>query len=150
MANLIQYAKDQVTELTRKAYEAAAAEGILPAGAELKGSVEDGVKPESPNDYTPAIYSTRMMNAGKIPVTYTGGTPLVARPSADADAYQTNTTIRDMVRTPVKGATLEDLPGDETVFAYLRANQIEMKINGQVVENEKLNTTYFGKVTYKL
>lgn len=118
---------------------------FLHKNGELKGSVEDGVKPESPNDYTPAIYSTRMMNAGEIPTTYTtGGTPLVARPSADADAYQTNTTIRDMVRTPVKGATLEDLPGDETVFAYLRANHIQMQINGQVVENEKLNTTYFG------
>ena len=117
---------------------------FLHKNGELKGSVEDGVKPESPNDYTPAIYSTRMMNAGKIPVTYTGGPPLVARPSADADAYQTNTTIRNMVRTPVQGATLEDLPGDETVFAYLRANKIEMKINGQVVDNEKLNTTYFG------
>lgn len=117
---------------------------FLHKNGELKGSVEDGVKPESPNDYTPAIYSTRMMNAGKIPVTYTGGTPLVARPNADADAYQTNTTIRGMTTTPVEGATLEDLPGDETVFAYLRANQIEMKINGQVVENEKLNTTYFG------
>ena len=118
---------------------------FLHKNGELKGSVEDGVKPESPDDYTPAIYSTRMMNAGEIPTTYTtGGTPLVARPSADADAYQTNTTIRDMVRTPVKGATLEDLPGDETVFAYLRANHIQMQINGQVVENEKLNTTYFG------
>lgn len=117
---------------------------FLHKNGELKGSVEDGVKPESQRDYTPAIYSTRMMNAGKIPVTYTGGTPLVARPSASADAYQTNTTIRDMVRTPVQGATLEDLPGDETVFAYLRANQIEMKINDQVVDNEKLNTTYFG------
>lgn len=118
---------------------------FLHKNGELKGSVEDGVKPESPNDYTPAIYSARMMNAGNIPVTYTtGGTPLVARPNADADAYQTNTTIRDMVRTPVKGATLEDLPGDETVFAYLRANNIQMQINGQVVENDKLNTTYFG------
>lgn len=117
---------------------------FLHKNGELKGSVEDGVKPESPDDYTPAIYSTRMMNAGKIPVTYTGGTPLVARPSADADAYQTNTTIRSMTKIPVEGATLEDLPSDETVFAYLRANQIEMKINGQVVENDKLNTTYFG------
>lgn len=117
---------------------------FLHKNGELKGSVEDGVKPESQSDYTPVIYSTRMMNAGKIPTTYTGGTPLVARPSADDDAYQTNTTIRDMVRTPVRGATLEDLPGDETVFAYLRANQIEMKINGQVVDNEKINTTYFG------
>lgn len=119
---------------------------FLHKNGELKGSVEDGVKPESTKDYTPAIYSTRMMNAGAIPADYTnqGGTPLVARPNADADAYQTNTTIRDMVRTPVRGATLEDLPGDETVFAYLRANKIEMKINGQVVDNEKLNTTYFG------
>ena len=117
---------------------------FLHKNGELKGSVEDGVKPESPNDYTPAIYSTRMMNAGEIPVTYTGGTPLVARPSADDDAYQTNTTIRGMTKIPVEGATLEDLPGDETVFAYLRANKIEMKINGQVVDNDKLNTTYFG------
>lgn len=119
---------------------------FLHKNGELKGSVEDGVKPESTKDYTPAIYSTRMMNAGAIPADYTnqGGTPLVARPNADADAYQTNTTIRDMVRTPVQGATLEDLPGDETVFAYLRANNIQMQINGQVVENEKLNTTYFG------
>lgn len=117
---------------------------FLHKNGELKGSVEDGVKPESQRDYTPVIYSTRMMNAGEIPTTYTGGTPLVARPSADDDAYQTNTTIRGMTTIPVEGATLEDLPGDETVFAYLRANQIEMKINGQVVENDKLNTTYFG------
>lgn len=117
---------------------------FLHKNGELKGSVEDGVKPESQRDYTPVIYSTRMMNAGNIPTTYTGGTPLVARPNADDDAYQTNTTIRNMVHTSVEGATLEDLPGDETVFAYLRANQIEMKINGQVVDNDKLNTTYFG------
>lgn len=119
---------------------------FLHKNGELKGSVEDGVKPESQSDYTPVIYSTRMMNAGAIPTNYTdsGGQPLVARPSADDDAYQTNTTIRGMTKTPVRGATLEDLPGDETVFAYLRANQIEMKINGQVVDNDKLNTTYFG------
>lgn len=117
---------------------------FLHKNGELKGSVEDGVKPESQSDYTPVIYSTRMMNAGEIPTTYTGGTPLVARPNADDDAYQTNTTIRDMTKIPVEGATLEDLPGDETVFAYLRANKIEMKINGQVVDNEKLNTSYFG------
>lgn len=117
---------------------------FLHKNGELKGSVEDGVQSELQSDYTPVIYSTRMMNAGEIPATYTGGTPLVARPNADDDAYQTNTTIRNMTKIPVKGATLEDLPGDETVFAYLRANQIEMKINGQVVDNEKLNTTYFG------
>ena len=50
MANLIQYAKDQVTELTRKASAYAAAEGVLPAGAGLKGSVE--IPKDPPNgDY---------------------------------------------------------------------------------------------------
>lgn len=119
---------------------------FLHKNGELKGSVEDGVQSELQSDYTPVIYSTRMMNAGEIPKTYTetGGPPLVARPSASADAYQTNTTIRGMTKIPVEGATLEDLPGDETVFAYLRANHIQMKINGQAVDNEKLNTTYFG------
>lgn len=119
---------------------------FLHKNGELKGSVEDGVQSELQSDYTPVIYGTRMMNAGAIPADYTssGGQPLVARPSASADAYQTNTTIRSMTTTPVQGATLEHLPGDETVFAYLRANKIEMKINGQVVDNEKLNTTYFG------
>lgn len=50
MANLIQYAKDQATELTRKAYEAAAAAGQLPAGAEVKGAVEIPKDPQN-GDY---------------------------------------------------------------------------------------------------
>ena len=40
MSNLIQAAKEQVGELTQKAYEKAAANGLLPAGAEVRGSVE--------------------------------------------------------------------------------------------------------------
>ena len=38
--NLIENAKSQIDALVREAYEAAAAKGELPAGAELKGSVE--------------------------------------------------------------------------------------------------------------
>ena len=40
MANLIQSAKAQVSQLTAQAYEAAVAAEALPAGVELKGSVE--------------------------------------------------------------------------------------------------------------
>ena len=38
MANLIQHAKDQVSQLTAQAYAAAAAAGVLPPGVEVKGS----------------------------------------------------------------------------------------------------------------
>ncbi len=40
MANLIQAAREQVAQLTQAAYEKAAAEGLLPAGQEICGTVE--------------------------------------------------------------------------------------------------------------
>ena len=40
MANLIQAAREQVAQLTQSAYEKAAAEGLLPAGQDIKGTVE--------------------------------------------------------------------------------------------------------------
>ena len=50
MANLIQLAKDQVSQLTDRAYQAAAAAGILPAGVTVKGSVEIPKDPQN-GDY---------------------------------------------------------------------------------------------------
>ena len=50
MANMIRSAKDQVAGLIQAAYEAAAGEGILPAGVELKGSVEIPKDPQN-GDY---------------------------------------------------------------------------------------------------
>ena len=50
MANLIQYAKDQVSQLTDQAYQAAAAAGVLPAGVTVKGSVEIPKDPQN-GDY---------------------------------------------------------------------------------------------------
>ena len=65
MANLIQYAKDQVTEVTRKAYEAAAAAGALPGGAELKGGVEipkDPINGDYASSYAMATAKALKMN----------------------------------------------------------------------------------------
>ena len=50
MANLIQHAKDQVSQLTAQAYAAAAAAGVLPPGVEVKGSVEIPKDPQN-GDY---------------------------------------------------------------------------------------------------
>ncbi len=40
MANLIQAAREQAAQLTQAAYEKAAAQGLLPAGQEIRGTVE--------------------------------------------------------------------------------------------------------------
>ena len=49
--NMIQSAKDQIAELTRTAYAAAAAEGLLPAGVETPVAVEIP-KDTANGDYT--------------------------------------------------------------------------------------------------
>ena len=54
MANLIQSAKEQVRVLTAAAYDAAAQAGLLPAGAELKGTVEIPKDPQN-GDYASSI-----------------------------------------------------------------------------------------------
>ena len=54
MANLIQSAKAQVSQLTAQAYEAAVAAGVLPAGVELKGSVEIPKDPQN-GDYASSV-----------------------------------------------------------------------------------------------
>ena len=54
MANLIQSAKAQVSQLTAQAYEAAVAAEALPAGVELKGSVEIPKDPQN-GDYASSV-----------------------------------------------------------------------------------------------
>lgn len=124
---------------------------FLHLNGELRGSVEDGVEYEDAADYTPELYSTRMLGAGNISTAYTTKneqgvvTPLVARTNDKMTAYVVDSTIRNMTKTPVQGATLEDLPSEEKVFAYLRANSdtITMKVNDVEVPAEKLNSDHF-------
>ena len=58
MSNLIQAAKQQVAELTQRAYEKAAAGGALPGGLEVKGSVE------IPKDASHGDYASSFAMAG--------------------------------------------------------------------------------------
>ena len=63
MANLIQSAKEQVRVLTAAAYDAAAQAGLLPAGAELKGTVEIPKDPQN-GDYA-SSYAMATAKAAK-------------------------------------------------------------------------------------
>ena len=60
MANLIEQAKLKADELLREAYASAAAKGILPEGAELKGNVKLFFQPDEEGDGGAA----RMIAAG--------------------------------------------------------------------------------------
>ena len=58
MSNLIQAAKEQVAALTQAAYEKAAAEGLLPSGAEVKATIE------IPKDVSHGDYASSFAMAG--------------------------------------------------------------------------------------
>ncbi len=63
MANLIQYAKDQIKALTEGAWAAAAAAGALPEGVSLKGAVEIPKDPQN-GDYA-SSYAMATARAAK-------------------------------------------------------------------------------------
>ncbi|WP_297212494.1 arginine--tRNA ligase [uncultured Flavonifractor sp.] len=58
MSNMIQAAREQVAQLTQAAYERAAAAGLLPAGAEVKATIE------IPKDPTHGDYASSFAMAG--------------------------------------------------------------------------------------
>ncbi len=124
---------------------------FLHLNGEIKGSVDDGVQWEDQKDYTPALYTTRMLGADNIPTEYSytneegAVKPLVARATNGDNAYAADGAIRNMVNTPVQGGWLEDLPNEETIFAYLRAHSdtITMKVDGVEIPAEMLNSDQF-------
>lgn len=124
---------------------------FLHLNGEIRSSVDDGVQWEDQKDYTPALYTTRMLGADNIPAEYSNKNaegvvkPLVARATNGDNAYAVDDTIRNMVNNPVQGGRLEDLPNEETIFAYLRAHSdtITMKVDGVAIPAENLNSDYF-------
>ena len=124
---------------------------FLHLNGEIRGSVDDGVQWEDQKDYTPALHTTRMLGADNIPAEYSNKNaegvvkPLVARATNGDNAYAVDDTIRNMVNNPVQGGRLEDLPNEETIFAYLRAHSdtITMKVDGVKIPAEMLNSDYF-------
>ena len=124
---------------------------FLHLNGEIRGSVDDGVQWEDHKDYTPTLHTTRMLGADNIPAEYSNKNaegvvkPLVARATNGDNAYAVDDTIRNMVNNPVQGGRLEDLPNEETIFAYLRAHSdtITMKVDGVEIPAEMLNSDYF-------
>lgn len=124
---------------------------FLHLNGEIRGSVDDGVQWENQKDYTPALHTTRMLGADNIPAEYSNKNaegvvkPLAARATNGDNAYAVDDTIRNMVNNPVQGGRLEDLPNEETIFAYLRAHSdtITMKVDGVEIPAEMLNSDYF-------
>lgn len=124
---------------------------FLHLNGEIRGSVDDGVQWEDQKDYTPALHTTRMLGADNIPAEYSNKNaegvvkPLAVRATNGDNAYAVDDTIRNMVNNPVQGGRLEDLPNEETIFAYLRAHSdtITMKVDGVEIPAEMLNSDYF-------
>ena len=124
---------------------------FLHLNGEIRGSVDDGVQWEDQKDYTPALHTTRMLGADNIPAEYSNKNaegvvkPLAARATNGDNAYAVDDTIRNMVNNPVQGGRLEDLPNEETIFAYLRAHSdtITMKVDGVEIPAEMLNSDHF-------
>lgn len=77
--------------------------------------------PTEAKHYTPSIFSTRVNGVLTDDSVDVNGTFYIIKEPSRENAAATDTQIRNCVRTPVKGLTLEEMPTDEAVLSKLRA-----------------------------
>ncbi len=72
-------------------------------------------------NFTPVIFGTRVFGSESLDFSPASPFLLTAKIDAAATAYAVDAQIRGMTTEPLHGATLENLPTDEEVLAYLRS-----------------------------
>ena len=110
---------------------------------EVAGNLGSGWQPNTgAGNYSGAIYSTRVFGeAEKTPDS--DGFTVVAVPSDAQTAAQTDAEIRDAVNKPKHGLKLESFPTDGEIFAALKAQNAQIRLNGETLPAGKLSDEHF-------
>lgn len=94
-------------------------------------------------NFTPVIFGTRVLGMEALEFDTFSPYLLTAKVDDDASAYAVDAEIRAMTSVPVQGITLEQLPADEDVLAYLRETRAVIQVDGEEVPSGNLTTENF-------
>lgn len=94
-------------------------------------------------NFTPVIFGTRVFGMENLDFNIYTPYLLTAKIDAAATAYAVDAQIRGMTTEPLQGVTLENLPTDEDVLAYLRSTRSAIFIDGVKIPYEDLTTERF-------
>ena len=117
---------------------------------EIADNLSNGFSSVPEADFTGSIYHTGIFGTDGIPAGTDLNYILLAPPTAESNAYSTDTTLRTMTETSYNGVTLESVPSDEEVFRQIRNSGASIEIEGLSVPSEKLTTEHFKVRWYVL
>lgn len=122
---------------------------------EIMDSMSNGFKSQHANLFSSSVCTTRVMNADNVPKTDNGSIQLLAPPTTEDTAYETDTQLRNAATGSLPyGIQIEAFPSDEEVLAELREEQKDathkISLNGEVVNAEDITSDNFTVRWYVL
>lgn len=108
---------------------------------EIKDFHSNGFTNNPVGDYTKSLFTTTLL--GTDALSSSGNLLVLAPPTTDATAYETDDILRTMTDTPYDGLTMEEFPSDREMFALLRENNYTIKIGNSTIPQSKLTSDYF-------
>ena len=108
---------------------------------EIKDFHSNGFTNNPVGDYTKSLFTTTLL--GTDALSSSDNLLVLAPPTTDAAAYETDDILRTMTDTPYDGLTMEAFPSDREMFALLRENNYTIKIGNSTIPQSKLTSDYF-------
>lgn len=112
---------------------------------EIVDNMSNGFQDSPMSNYTKAIYTSKVNEDNDLTVDSSGNLNMLA-PKDSTNAYEVDSQIRKLTKTPYEGITMDEFPSDEEVLANLRANYDEsdpIKVGNRVIPKEELTTESF-------
>lgn len=112
---------------------------------EIVDNTTNGFQDSPMANYTKAIYTSKVNEDNDLKVDGSGNLNMLA-PKDSTNAYEVDSQIRKLTKTPYEGISMEEFPSDEEVLANLRANYDEkdpIKVGNRVIPKEELTTESF-------
>lgn len=112
---------------------------------EIVDNTTNGFQESPMENYTKAIYTSKVNEDNDLTVDGSGNLNLLA-PKDSTNAYEVDSQIRKLTKTPYEGITMDEFPSDEEVLANLRANYDEsdpIKVGDRVIPKDELTTEFF-------
>ena len=119
---------------------------------EIADNTSNGFQNVEESNFTKSLYCAALSGTETVPISGTGTSDylLLAPPTSESTAYETDTTLRSMTQQPYSGVMFSDFPTDEDVLRSIRASGHKIELDGVQIPTEQLTTEHFKVRWYVL
>lgn len=111
----------------------------LSLNCEVKDYLDNGFNSVPTINFTKSLFATGVYGTDRLDPSKN---MLIAPPNGE-NAYETDQTLRELTEESIYGVALAEFPSDEEIFKKLRDTNQEIKINGEKIPSNYINSDFF-------